>query len=549
MGKLFKNISIAIYRSLISNNPDPIFLLDPDGNVLDINAAATAIFGYTLEEFKQLHYTNIVVPEQVRDAKRLFIKGLRGEASSYQANALTKSGQVLHLQVKNVPMFDNQEFVGVMIEAKDVSDLHETKVALHEIENRYQSLLNDLPEPVYVLSKGIIRYINQTGSQILGYSEPRDLHGRDIMDFVHPDSKRKVADRIQATINESTLPKEKIEQKMLRADGSSFNVEGSSLGIEYEGEAATQVIFTDVSERKKMMKALITSEEKYRLIAENMTDLVAIIGENGVMKYASPSHLPILGYSSEEFEGTVAFDIVHPENLSEVHAKFKFLFETFESAVLEFRSKHKTKGWVWLETKASIFNDEEHGKKFMLIVSREIEERKELQEKLKQMAFHDELTGLPNRRLFQDRIQQTLKDAKRNPKKCALLFLDIDKFKWVNDHLGHSIGDELLKQFGKRIVSCLRESDTLARLGGDEFTILLPDIQKEENARLCAERIIERLQDPWTIGEHTFKTTSSIGIAFYPKDGLTMDHLLTNADRALYAAKESGRNMYQVYAE
>ena len=547
MERVFKNISIGIYRSLISNNPDPIFLLNSDGNVMDINVAATAIFGYTLEEFKQLHYTDIVVPDQVREAGRLFIKGLRGEVSSYQANALSKNGQVLHLQVKNVPMMDDQQLVGVMVVAKDVSDLHETKVALQESKNRYQSLLDDLPEPVYVLSKGIIRYINDIGSQILGYSQPRDLHGRNILDFVHPDSKRKVADRIQSAFNESTLPKEKIEQKMLRADGSSFIVEGSSLGIEHQQAHEAQIIFSDVSERKKMMKALILSEEKYRLMADNMTDLVAIIGENGVMKYASPSYLPILGFSPEYYEGSLAFDMVHPEHLSNILTIFNSLFETSGSAVASDCLSPLPQVLRWLETKGSIFIDEEHGKKLLLIVSREIEERKALQEKLKEMAFHDELTGLPNRRLFQERMQQTLKEAKRNHQKCAILYLDIDKFKWVNDQLGHATGDALLQQFGKRVSFCLRDSDTLARQGGDEFTVLLPNIENEENARACAERIIEILQEEWTIGEHTFKTTSSIGIALYPKDGMKMDQLLTNADRALYAAKESGRNTYQVY--
>ena len=332
---------------------------------------------------------------------------------------------------------------------------------------------------------------------------------------------------------------------MLRPDGTSFMVEGSSLGIEYEGESAIQVIFSDVSEKKKMMDSLILSEEKYRLIAENMTDLVVIIGEDGVMKYASPSHMHVLGYTPEEYEGKIVFEMVHPENLSEVQEEFDSLFETSGSSIFELRIKHITKGWVWIEAKGSIFLDEEHGKKHLLLASREIEERKAFQEKLKKMAFHDELTGLPNRRLFQDRMEQTLKESKRNHQKCALLYLDIDKFKWVNDQLGHATGDELLRQFGNRVNACLRESDTLARQGGDEFTILLPHIENEENARKCAERIIECLQDAWTVSDHTFKTTSSIGIALYPENGKSMDELMTNADRALYEAKESGRNTYQ----
>jgi len=196
----------------------------------------------------------------------------------------------------------------------------------------------------------------------------------------------------------------------------------------------------------------------------------------------------------------------------------------------------------------SFFIDDEHGSEHLIIVAREIGERKVLQEKLKEMAFHDELTGLPNRRLFQEEMEQTIKEAKRRHRKCALLYMDIDKFKWVNDQLGHNIGDKLLKKFGERVRSCLRESDILARQGGDEFLVLLPEIYDEENARHCAERIVESLQQPWSIGENTFTTTSSIGIAVYPKDGLTMDELMTNADCALYEAKKNGRNTFKTYS-
>jgi len=202
--------------------------------------------------------------------------------------------------------------------------------------------------------------------------------------------------------------------------------------------------------------------------------------------------------------------------------------------------------WNFRVHRKAWYSNLDYGEQFLLIVSREIEERKLLQEKLKKMAFHDELTQLPNRRLFQDRMQQTLKEAKRNNRKFALLYMDIDKFKWVNDHLGHSVGDELLQLFGERVSACLRESDTLARQGGDEFTILLPNVKEEENVLLCVDRIIESLQEEWTIGEHTFKTTSSIGIAFYPQDGTNMDQLFTSADQALYSAKKSGRNTYRM---
>ena len=667
MERLFNRMSIDVHQSLISNNPDPIYLFDKEGKVLDINSAAKTIFGYTLEEY-EVDYSKLLAPAQFRDAVRMFRKVLlRGEPCSYQTVGTTKCGQTLHLHVKNVPLFDKRELIGIMVVVKDVSELYETRMALQETserlrslfdssadaidiidldgnvlsvnsafeemygwtaeeivgkpmptipkermndvnqrrkkardgqntqglevtcikkdgttievsitlstlhdekgnvvaysgitrdiserkrlevdlresKHRYRSLIHSSPEPIFVQSKGVIRYMNDIGSQMFGYSDPKDVLGRNILDFIHPDSMAIATEQLQSSICTISNQRNKIERKMLRADGSSFIAEGTTVGIEYDGEPAVQVILRDVTERIKMMEKLTVSEEKYRLIANNMTDLVAIIDANGVVKYASPSSLKVLGNSSEYYENKSAFDFLHHEDLPDVLEKFNNVFSTKESSVIEFRVKHKTKGLIWIESKGSFFFDEEHGEPYLLFVAYSIGERKALQEELKRMAFHDELTELPNRRLFQERMMQTLKEAKRRHQKCALLYLDIDKFKRINDHYGHSIGDELLQQFGKRVATCLRDSDTLARQGGDEFTILLPNIEDEENALVCARRIVDCLQEPWTIAEQTFKTTSSIGIACYPRDGVTMDELMKRADQALYAAKENGRN-------
>ncbi|RHW37694.1 GGDEF domain-containing protein [Lysinibacillus yapensis] len=158
------------------------------------------------------------------------------------------------------------------------------------------------------------------------------------------------------------------------------------------------------------------------------------------------------------------------------------------------------------------------------------------------MAYHDALTDLPNRRLFKERLSQAIKEAESEHRMMAVMYLDMDKFKHINDTLGHDVGDELLMQFGKRVKRNLRQSDILARQGGDEFTILLPYIEHKQEAIQVAERILHSLQEPWQIGNHTFHTTSSIGLAFYSENGLTRNQLMKSADAALYEAKSNGRN-------
>lgn len=667
-------MSIDVYRSLISNNPDAIIVLNPNGKTLDINDAGIKMFGYTYEKFMELKHEDILISNSDVDTTELFVKTLKGESCSYSASVYHQNGKTLHLQVKNVPMMDNDSLVGVMIVAKDVTDLMETRAVLHttserlrslyessadaidvidldgnvlsvnhafeelygwkeseilgkpmptipeertndvnarreliemgqsirglevtclkkdgtlfdvnisvsplfdqsgkviaysgisrdisdrkkweaaleQSKERYKFLLNASPEAILVQTNGIIRYVNDSGCSMFGYKEPSELFGRDILDFIHPTSMEVALDRIKRSNKGDILQKESIEQMMLRKDGSSFPVEGTALGIDYEDEPSTLLLVRDISERRMFEEQLIRSEERYRLIADNMTDFVAILDKEGVIKYASPSSINVFGFSPDSLEGNKMIEFVHTDFESDVVKMSQDLFTTKGSKEMELRVKHKTRKWIWIETKGTYFIDEEHEESHLLIVAYSIEKRKALQDKLKKMAFHDELTDLPNRRLFHETLKQTVLDGKRHRRKHALLYMDIDKFKWVNDTLGHATGDELLKLFSQRVSACLRESDILSRHGGDEFTVLLSDIEDEKSAEICAERILKALQEDWIIEEHTFKTTSSIGIAIFPKDGVEADILMRHADQALYNAKQSGRNTYRLYTE
>lgn len=178
----------------------------------------------------------------------------------------------------------------------------------------------------------------------------------------------------------------------------------------------------------------------------------------------------------------------------------------------------------------------------------DITERKRIEEILQYQAFHDTLTDLPNRALFHEQLAIALANAHRNQTQMAVIFLDLDYFKNINDTLGHSVGDRILQLFAKRIDACLRSGDTLARWGGDEFTVLLPYIKNAEEVAKLAQRLLENLKQPFEVGEHKLYIKSSLGIAIYPQDGEDPETLLKNADAALYRAKERGRNHYQFYS-
>ena len=185
--------------------------------------------------------------------------------------------------------------------------------------------------------------------------------------------------------------------------------------------------------------------------------------------------------------------------------------------------------------------------RIILLAIEDITERKKYEEKIQQMAFHDSLTGLPNRKLFSDRLGLVLAQAKRNKKKVGIVMLDLDNFKDVNDTLGHDVGDILLKAVAKRLSGTLRKSDTVARFGGDEFVLIFPDMEVIETAIQVVQKIIDRFHKPFLIDTHQLVVTTSIGIAVYPNDGMDEKILMKNCDIAMYQAKQAGRDRYQLY--
>jgi diguanylate cyclase (GGDEF)-like protein len=183
------------------------------------------------------------------------------------------------------------------------------------------------------------------------------------------------------------------------------------------------------------------------------------------------------------------------------------------------------------------------------ITSRDVTERKRLTDHVHYLAHYDQLTGLPNRTLLQDRLHQAILRAQRHHQKVAVFMVDIDRFKRINDSLGHSNGDALLVAVGKRLLSSVRETDTIARMGGDEFVIVMPDFESLEDVERCGLQMVERASQPITIGNREINITVSVGLCIYPDCGLDAEHLLKNADAAMYVVKDTGRNGLHIFTE
>ena len=321
----------------------------------------------------------------------------------------------------------------------------------------------------------------------------------------------------------------------------------------------------DLESRNVEMEAqLKDSEELHRFIVNSSPDLVYMLDRNGCFTFLNDRIESLLGYRKDELLGKHYSEIVDDDHLELARNIFNER-RTGERAAknveLRLKSKLARQGArffhaqsLWMElTAMGVYSDPKERTRANFSgtygTARDITARKEAESVINFQAYHDLLTHLPNRVLLKDRLAMAITHARRNKRKLGVMFLDLDRFKIVNDTLGHSMGDRLLKAVAKRLQGCLRRGDTLARFGGDEFTLLLPEVRTQEDIVVIATKILDRLNAPFLIDGHELFVGASIGIAMYPEAGESEESLIQNADIAMYHIKGRGKNGYQFYSE
>ncbi|MGE5505395.1 MAG: EAL domain-containing protein [Actinomycetota bacterium] len=297
-------------------------------------------------------------------------------------------------------------------------------------------------------------------------------------------------------------------------------------------------------------EALLRSRKDLHLarrIIESSLDGIMIVGAKGGIEFVNPAFTQLTGYTPEEILGRQPSVLKSGRHDAAFYQAMYQSLETngFWQGEIWNRRKNGEIFPEWLTINV-IIDDHGHVTQYAAIFT-DITERKKTEERIKNLAYFDVLTGLPNRRLLTDRLQVAIANAHRHNHQLAIMFLDLDLFKRINDTLGHGIGDQVLVETGKRLTQCVREGDTVARLGGDEFTILLPELEHVEDAAKLAERVIAQVKQPFMVDDHELYVTTSIGIAVYPEDGTSVETLIKNADTAMYRAKDLGRNSFQLY--
>ncbi len=295
--------------------------------------------------------------------------------------------------------------------------------------------------------------------------------------------------------------------------------------------------------------ALIETMHEYQLITDNSTDLITNHGPDGTITFASPVSASILGIPHDDLLGHTLCELVHPEDLDIVRAAVAEVVQTSALPTIIYRARHVDQHYVWFETTLRLMKStsgEETQK--ILCISRDISDRRRMEERLHHLARTDHLTTLPNRFLLDERIANGLAQSRREGSLLAMLMIDIDRFKKINDTLGHGGGDALLKLVGSALAACIRDCDTLARWGGDEFVLLLPGLQDFNVALAIAKRCLIALKQPFIVDGQVLHTSASIGISLSPDSNAGADMLLENADTAMYKAKARGGDCIIMYS-
>jgi diguanylate cyclase (GGDEF)-like protein/PAS domain S-box-containing protein len=323
------------------------------------------------------------------------------------------------------------------------------------------------------------------------------------------------------------------------------------LEVSAGGRAARLVLLRDVTALRRAERALAESERRHALVAFGANDGLWEWDLVANRMYLSARWKAMLGHAEEEVGASPNewFIRVHPDDLERVQQRIEtHLCGSDPNFEIEYRILHKDGGYLWVLTRGTTVRGAD-GEVLMMAGSQsDISERRDAQEQLVRKAFYDSLTGLPNRALFMDRLHVAVERARRHPRQgFAVLFVDVDRFKVVNDSLGHLVGDELLVQIARRLEKALRGTDTFARLGGDVFAIILDAAASADEARRVATRIKKELDRPFAIGEYTIHSSASIGIALAHRGCLSPEDLLREADTAMYRAKAKGAGQYQIY--
>ena len=582
--------------AIVENSNDAIFSRALDGTILSWNAGAEKMLGYTAAEVIGRSSAMTLPSGRSLNLKQNNESLIRGEVVARESDRLTKDGRVIAVLTSHSPIKDGAgNIVGASVIVQDISALKQAQAAMKESEERFRATFDQAAGGIahFDLQDRNIK-VNRRYCEIVGYP-PEELIGRPPGFLNHPDDLG-MGSAQRSLLRSGAIDHFSQDKRYLRKDRTEIWVRRTeSLARNDAGEPLYYIrVIEDVSERKQAEKHQAMEHAVTRVLAEAGTSAQAIpmiiqiicetmqwqygarrqwqqdsgllkciecwgIDTPEIRKFMSQNSTRFLARDAPSDQGLVrrVYNTGQPVWIADIaqehgmlrapmirdaglHGAFGFplLLGNEVLGMMEFFHRDvREPDEMLMQTARSIGN--QIGQYLV---------RQQAEERVRHLAHFDELTGLPNRSMFNQRLYHALAQAQRHAKPLAVLFIDLDRFKIINDTLGHNTGDRVLKDVAERLRECLRESDTVARLGGDEFVVLIEEIAQPVHVTEIAQKILAAVGKPFVLEAQEFQLTTSIGVSIFPEDGADMQTLLKNADISMYRAKEQGRNNYQFYS-
>lgn len=535
----------VLHRRMVDMAQEGIWLAGAHDETVFVNTRMAEMLGYRPEEMIGRPVYDFLPPDQrPRTSKHLECER-RGEVRKTDVRLLRRDGSELWAFVSAGPVSaDDGSRLGALALVTDISERKRGEAALRESEARLRQVVEQLPGVVWTVDRDLrVTSVGGAGLEFMA-RQPSDMLGRTGPEIVGDE------DPLHALVRRALA-------------GEPVLTEGCWFGRLYQvrleplRNAAGEVtgclgVSWDITDLRRSQLELERERERARVILESIGDGVIATDPEGRIVYLNPAAEASTGWPEAEALGQPAETVFRLASETSGHSLAGELREALRGgarfrlpplSVLFSRDGHQ----VPVEDSFAPIVDNAGGRLGSVLVFHDVSESRQLAAQLRHQASHDALTGLPNRDLLLDRLEQGLRHAERRRGRLALLFLDLDRFKHINDTLGHALGDELLKHVSERLREAVRRTDTVSRLGGDEFVVLLAHLERVEDATDLAEKLTDAIAQPFCLGGHELHVTTSLGIALFPEDGSSSESLLQQADIAMYHAKESGRNAFRFY--
>jgi diguanylate cyclase (GGDEF)-like protein/PAS domain S-box-containing protein len=435
--------------------------------------------------------------------------------------------------------------------SRDITGRKQMEEQLRQSEEKYRSIIENMQEPYFENDlEGNFTFVNDAVCERMGYTREK-LIGLNYQQFTDKEAAKKSFEAYNR-IYRTGEPIRGIEQAYTRKDGINGFAELSvSLIRDAEGKPIGFRGFSyDITERKQAEETIRQSEERYRAIIEQMEEGYFELDLAGNFTFVNDAECRNLGYFREKLIGMNYKQYADEKNAKALYRLFTGIYKTgipVKAYDLDLIKKDGTKSFD--EISASLIKNAQGKPIGFRGISRDVTERKNAEARIQYLATHDNLTGLSNRLMFSQLLNHAIQSAKRNKRQLAVLFIDLDRFKIINDTMGHDVGDQLLQEIARRFKQSLRAVDVVGRLGGDEFVVLIEEVNESSQIAIVAHKILTTTIKPMILLGEECRITASIGISIYPKDGEGEQSLMKNADMAMYFAKEAGKNNYQFYSK